>query len=48
MAQRITIMLDDDIVKKLRARQAKKIKDTANAMSFSAIVNESLKECIKG
>ncbi|MCV0393144.1 MAG: hypothetical protein K5790_07660 [Nitrosopumilus sp.] len=47
MAQRITVMLDDEVVKKLRSKQAKKIKETANAISFSAIINDSLKECVK-
>lgn len=47
MSNRITIVLDDDIIKKLRAIQAKQIKDTTSAISFSSIVNDTLKKCLK-
>lgn len=42
MSERVTIMLDSDIAKKLRALQAKKIKDSASSISFSSIINEVL------
>ncbi|MDX1595310.1 MAG: hypothetical protein R3327_00015 [Nitrosopumilaceae archaeon] len=47
MAERITVMLDEEIVKKIRNRQAKKIKETASSVSFSSILNEVLQECNK-
>ncbi len=42
MAKRVTIMLDDDLVKKLHEIQAKQIKISKNSVSFSAIINEIL------
>ena len=42
MAQRITIMLDDDLQKKLHELQAKKIKSSNRAVSFSSVLNETL------
>ena len=47
MANRITIVLDEDIIQKLRNIQAKQIKDTSSSVSFSNIVNETLKKCLK-
>ncbi len=45
MAERKTIMIDDDVAKKIRNLQAKKIKETASTVSFSSIVNEMLRNC---
>ena len=39
MATRITIVLDDDLLKKLRLIQAKKIKKSKGAVSFSQVLN---------
>jgi hypothetical protein len=47
MAERKTIMIDDELVKKIRIRQAKKIKETSSTVSFSSIINEMLKDCMK-
>jgi len=47
MGKRITIVLDDDIQKKLREKQAKKIKETSSSVSFSNVLNETLRKCIK-
>jgi hypothetical protein len=44
MSKRITIMLDDDNLKKLRNLQAKMIKDSNKSMSFSKVVNEVIKK----
>ncbi|WP_428326358.1 hypothetical protein [Nitrosopumilus sp.] len=44
MAERRTIMIDDDVAKKVRNLQAKKIKETAGTVSFSAVINEMLRE----
>ncbi|QUC65540.1 hypothetical protein NsoK4_04700 [Nitrosopumilus sp. K4] len=46
MAKRITIVLDDEIVKKLRKIQAKKIQDSSKAVSFSSIIAEYLKKSV--
>lgn len=47
MAERITVMLDEELVRKIRNRQAKKIKETASSVSFSSVLNEMLAECTK-
>jgi len=47
MGQRITIVLDDDLVKKLREKQAKQIKESVKSVSFSMVVNETLRKGIK-
>lgn len=47
MAERITIMMDSEIVKKLRVLQAKKLKDSSSSVSFSRIVNEVLEKGLK-
>ena len=47
MAERKTIMIYEDIVKKIRGKQVKKIRDTASSVIFSSIINEMLREYIK-
>ncbi len=47
MSKRVTIVLDDDLVKKLRDKQAKLIKESAKSVSFSRVVNETLRKGIK-
>jgi len=47
MAERITIMLNSDIVKKIRRLQAKKITETTSSVSFSRIINEVLEKGLK-
>ena len=47
MAERITIMLNSDIVKKIRKLQAKKITETSSSVSFSRMVNEILEKGLK-
>lgn len=47
MSKRITIVLDDDLLKKLREKQAKLIKESADAVSFSRVVNQTLRKNIK-
>ena len=47
MAKRITVMLDDDNIKKLRALQAKKIKESTKSVSFSRVLNDVLRKGIK-
>ena len=47
MAKRITLVLDDDILKKLHEIQAKKIKETSSSVSLSAVLNECLASGLK-
>jgi len=47
MTERITIMLNSEIVKKLRKLQAKKITEASSSVSFSRIVNEVLEKGLK-
>ena len=47
MGKRITVMLDDDLYRKLLERQAKLIKESIKSVSFSRIVNETLRKGIK-
>ena len=47
MAERITIMLNSDIAKKLRNLQAKKLKATSSSVSFSRVINEVLEKGLR-
>ena len=40
---RITIMLDDDLNKKLRIKHANLIKKSHNTISFSRVLNDTLR-----
>ncbi len=44
MSERITIILDNDNIKKLRAIQAKKIKESTKSVSFSRVINDVLRK----
>ena len=44
---RITIMLDDDLVKSLRRKQAKLLMHSKKSISFSAVLNQTLRESLK-
>ena len=46
MTKRITLVLDEDLLKKLRIIQAKQIRDSASNVSLSSVVNDSLKKCL--
>lgn len=46
MAKRITVVLDDEIVKKLRHLQSRQIRDSAKSVSFSKVINEALKKSL--
>ena len=43
MLKRITVMLDDDLIKKLRTKQAKLIKESNQSISLSRVINEHLR-----
>ena len=44
MSKRITVVLDDNVLKKLRILQAKKIKKSNKSVSFSSMINDVLSE----
>ncbi|MDF2425906.1 MAG: hypothetical protein OPY08_05690 [Nitrosopumilus sp.] len=47
MSKRVTIMIDDDLDKKLRLRQAKMIQQEQSSYSYSKVINESLRKILK-
>jgi len=47
MSRRITIVLDDDNIKKLRTIQAKKIKESDKSVSFSRVINDVLRKNLR-
>ena len=47
MAKRITLILDDDILKKLHEIQAKQIKESTKSVSFSRVLNEVLRKRLR-
>jgi len=48
MSQRITIMLDDKIVKSLRKIQADEIIKSDKCISFSYVINKYLAKSLRG
>jgi hypothetical protein len=46
MSKRITIMIDDDLDKKIRMIQAKMIQTTVSSVSYSRVINDTLKKSI--
>jgi len=47
MSKRITVVMDDDLVISLRQRQAKLIKQSSKSVSFSRVLNETLRISLK-
>jgi len=47
MPIRITIMLDDDLVKKIRLIQSKLVKKRNESVSFSRVLNDLLRDGLK-
>ncbi len=47
MVMRITILLDEEFMKKIRLHQAKLIQKTKKAVSFSKVLNDVLNEGFK-
>jgi len=41
MAKRITIMIDDDLDRKLRLKQSQQIKKSKKSVSYSRVVNQT-------
>ena len=46
MSKRVTIMIDDDLDKKLRMRQAKLIQQEQTSYSYSRVLNEVIRKAI--
>ncbi len=44
MARRVTVVIDDDNLKKLYAKQSAEIKKSSKSVSFSHVVNETLRK----
>ena len=47
MGNRITVVLDDNLIKKLREIQAKQIKESTKSVSFSSVINKILRKHLK-
>ena len=47
MSKRITVVLTDKIISKLRKIQAAQIQKTDSSVSFSHVINETLKTALK-
>ncbi|MFB5614695.1 MAG: hypothetical protein ACE5RI_06280 [Candidatus Nitrosomaritimum yanchengensis] len=47
MAKRVTIMIDDDLDKKLRLLQSKLISKTNESVSYSSVINNELRKQLK-
>jgi len=47
MSKRVTLVLDDDLVKKLRIIQSKKLVKSNESISFSSVVNAELRKVVK-
>jgi len=47
MSRIITIVLDDDNIKKLRTIQVKKIKESDKSVSFSRVLNDVLRKQLR-
>ena len=47
MSRRVTITLEDSVIKKLRERQSKLIKESTGSVSFSRFVNDALRKHFK-
>ena len=46
MSKRVTIMIDETIDKKLRYKQAKLIEKNEGSVSFSRVLNDTLRKCL--
>jgi len=47
MSKRVTIVIDDDLDKKIRFRQAKIIQQKQASCSYSRVVNDALRKFLK-
>ena len=47
MSKRVTIMIDDDMDAKLRIRQARLIEKDKKSISYSRVLNDTLRKTLK-
>ena len=47
MNKRVTIMINEDLDKKIRLRQAKMIQQNQSSYSYSKTLNELLRKCLR-
>jgi len=47
MSKRVTIMIEDNLDKKIRMLQAKQIQQEQSSVSYSRILNEQLRKGLK-
>lgn len=47
MSKRVTIMINDDLDKKLRLLQAKKIQQEQSSYSYSRVINDCIRKTLK-
>ena len=47
MSKRVTIMIDEDLDKKIRMRQAKIIQQEQTSCSYSKVLNKILRKSLK-
>jgi len=47
MSRRVTIVIDEDLDKKIRQRQAKLIQQELSSYSYSRVLNETLRKSLK-
>jgi len=45
--KRVTILFDEDLDKKIRQIQAKRIQNASGSVSFSEVINDLLKKSLK-
>ncbi|MGY5150930.1 MAG: hypothetical protein ACW9XA_01495 [Candidatus Nitrosopumilus sp. bin_6a] len=46
MARRVTVTIDDDNLKKLYTKQSSEIKNSSKSVSFSKVVNDTLRKSL--
>lgn len=47
MGKRITVVIDEDLVKKLHEVQARQIRESGKSVSFSRVLNELVRKNLK-
>ena len=47
MSRRVTVILEDSLLKKLRKKQAELIRESSNSVSFSSVINQTLRKNFK-
>ncbi len=47
MGKRITVVIDEELVKKLHEMQARQIRESGKSVSFSRVLNELVRKNLK-